>query len=581
MPQIVDIIRDFRAARAEGLARAGHPAGEVASRSRDVVAGVSVAGLLLPEAVAYAGIAGLPPQAGVIGLMAGLLCYAALGRSPVAVVAATSSSAAVLGAATLSLAGPDAGLRLALAAGLVLLTGALFAIASLARLGAISNFISRPVMHGFAFGMALTITVRQLARMAGVTGCAPEVYRCAAQVAQAHAQWNAAGLCTGAAVFALLLVLARWQRVPGPVLALAAAVAASVTLGLPAQGVAVVGSIRLAWPQLAWPLLDRDAWVQLAELALPLALLVFAESWGAIRGNALPGTVAPSAQRELAALAAANVVSGLLHGTPVGAGFSATAANRAAGAESRLAGLVAAAASLALLAVALGAIERAPEAALCAVVIAAVRHGLDLRRLQCYFRWRRDRMVLVVAALAVIVLGIVYGLLVGVATSLVMTLRELATPRLSELGRAGNGHDFLGLAAHADARAVPGVCVLRPEAPLFFANAERMLAEAQRVAHDRAAPAIVLSLEETHDLDATALQALADFCAHQREGGVRVALARLKDPAMALLQDAALPGLRGVVLEPGSVDDAVQRMLAIAPARGVPSSRPAPGSGAA
>lgn len=533
-------------------------------RLGDLVAGVSVAGLLLPEAIAYAGIAGLPPQAGLIGLMVGLLSYAAVGRSPVAIVSATSSSAAVLGAATLALAGPDAGHRLALAAGLVLLTGLLFAIAAVARLGAISNFISRPVLHGFAFGMALTISVRQLARMAGLHACAPEVYRCAAQIVSAHDHWNWPNLAVGAAVIAMLLVLSRWQRWPGPLLALGVAIVCTRALAPLLSSVEIVGPIHLAWPSLAPPRLAQGEWLRLAELAMPLALLLFAESWGAIRGHSPTSGAALPVNRELGALAVANAASGLLHGTPVGAGFSATAANLASGATSRLAGLVAAAASLTLVLVAFGAIELAPEAALGAVVIAAVRHGMSPARLRSYFVWRRDRTVLVVAALAVVLLGIVHGLLAGVATSLVMTLRELSKPRLNELGRVGSGHDFMNLAAHEDARAVPGICVLRPEAPLFFANAERMMSEVQRIAHARHPEAIVLSLEETPDLDATALQVLAEFCANRRDGGMAIALARLKDPVVALLRASALPGLQGsVLLEPGSVDDAVRRVQAL------------------
>jgi len=545
-------------------------AGEPASApiAADLVAGVSMAGLLLPEAVAYSGIAGMPPQAGVLALFAGLVVYGLVGRSRFAIVSATSSSAAVLGAATLSLAGHDAVLRAALAAGLVLATGLAFLAAGAMRLGSICSFISKPVLRGFSFGLALVIIIKQLPKLTGTHGSADSVPGLVWQLLAALPQWNWSALALGLAALLALALLARLPKLPGALLVIAAGIAASQVLGLGARGVAQVGRIDLALALPAPPRLSEGQWVSIAELAIALVLLVFAESYGAIRSMALKHGDEIDPNRDLWALGAANVVSGALHGLPVGAGFSATAANEAAGAASRKAAWVAGLVVLALVALCLPWIERTPEPVLAAIVIHAVSHTLSLAAFRPYFQWRRDRFVVVAAAVAVAALGVLNGLLAGIAISVAMTLRGLSEPRLSELGRYGDGHDYLGL-QHADVVRVPGVLILRPEAPLFFANVERMLAEARARIAAESPRAFILSLEETPDLDGTTVEALCAFTAEQGAAGRATVLARLKDPVLALLQHA-MAGQRDTLLEAGSVDDAVASLAAAAPAAAWP-----------
>jgi len=545
-------------------------AGEPASApiAADLVAGVSMAGLLLPEAVAYSGIAGMPPQAGVLALFAGLVVYGLVGRSRFAIVSATSSSAAVLGAATLSLAGHDAVLRAALAAGLVLATGLAFLAAGAMRLGSICSFISKPVLRGFSFGLALVIIIKQLPKLTGTHGSADSVPGLVWQLLAALPQWNWSALALGLAALLALALLARLPKLPGALLVIAAGIAASQVLGLGARGVAQVGRIDLALALPAPPRLSEGQWVSIAELAIALVLLVFAESYGAIRSMALKHGDEIDPNRDLWALGAANVVSGALHGLPVGAGFSATAANEAAGAASRKAAWVAGLVVLALVALCLPWIERTPEPVLAAIVIHAVSHTLSLAAFRPYFTWRRDRFVVVAAAIAVAALGVLNGLLTGIAISVAMTLRGLSEPRLSELGRYGDGHDYLGL-QHADVVRVSGVLILRPEAPLFFANVERMLAEARARIAAESPRAFILSLEETPDLDGTTVEALCAFTAEQGAAGRATVLARLKDPVLALLQHA-MAGQRDTLLEAGSVDDAVASLAAAAPAAAWP-----------
>ena len=526
----------------------------------DLVAGVSMAGLLLPEGVAYSGIAGMPPQAGVLGLFAGLLVYGLIGKSRYAIVSATSSSAAVLGAATLSIAGPDVALRAALAAGLVLATGLAFVLAGVARLGSICNFIAKPVLRGFSFGLAVAIVLKQLPKM---TGAHPEASALPAftyQLISALPRWNWTEVAVGLGALLALKALARFRKFPGALFVIAAGIAVGQAFDLKSLGVGLVGPIALSLTAPTLPELTQGQWLSLSELSLAMLLLLFAESYGAIRSMALKHGDAISPDRDLLAFGGANLLSGLFHGMPVGAGFSATSANEAAGATSGRSAWIAAAVVLLLVATFLPFIELTPEPILAAVVVHAVSHTLTLGAFRPYFQWRRDRLVVVCAALAVLLLGVLNGLLAGIAISLAMMLRGLSAPRVSELGRLGGGHDFLSCTAHPKVERIAGLLILRPEAPLFFANVERMLTDIRaRIAIARPR-GLVLSLEETPDLDGTSIEALNEFAVEQARGNVTLVLARLKDPVLEILQ-ASLGDPNKTLLEPGSVDDAVDRLL--------------------
>ncbi len=534
---------------------------DTSSRMADAIAGVSMAGLLLPEAVAYSGIAGMAPQAGVLALLAGLLVYGLIGRSRFAIVSATSSSAAVLGAATLSLAGADAVLRAALAAALVLATGAAFLLAGAFKLGSICSFISKPVLRGFSFGLAIVIVLKQLPNMTGVHPTADASLVYAWQLFAAAPRWNGASLALGVAALVMLKLLARFRKLPGALVVIALGIACAQGLQLSTHGVTVVGPFSLALAAPSLPALPRGQWTAIAELSLAVVLLLFAESYGAIRGMALKHGDAVDPNRDLLAFGAANVLSGLFHGMPVGAGYSATSANEAAGATSATSAWIAAAVVLGLVAACLPMIELTPEPVLAAVVVHAVSHTLSLDAFRPYFAWRRDRIVVVASAVFVLLLGVLDGLLAGIAVSVAMTLRGLSQPLMSELGRSGDGHDFLSNKLHR-VSAIPGLLLLRPEAPLFFANVDRLLAQTRERIAATTPRGVVLSLEESPDLDGTTIEALDEFAAEQSRAGVTTVFARLKDPVLALL-DASAAKRSGALLEPGSVDDAVRSLLAL------------------
>jgi sulfate permease, SulP family len=529
----------------------------------DLLAGLSIAGLLLPEAVAYSGVANLPPQAGVIALFAGLLCYGLIGSSRFAIVSATSSSAAVLASALLALDVTQPAQRLELAMLLVAGAGIAFVLSSALRLGRTSSLIARPVLRGYAFGLALVIAVKQWPTLVHLHTHSTEFFPLIAELTRHAAVWQLPSLACGLAALAGLFAFERLRRVPGALVVIVISIAAAPQLA--ARGVVLTGPIRLAlqWPALAAP--PPGHWLQIAEFSLALMFILYAESYGSIRSYALKHDDTVQPNRDLLALGVANLVAGFLQGTPVGAGYSATSANDAAGARSRFAGLTAACVVLVLVLLCVRWIERIPEPVLAAIVIHAVSKSLRLSAFAEPFRWQRDRLVALAAVLAVMIFGVLNGLLAAIAFSVAMLLKSLSSPRLSVLGRMGE-HDYVSVERFPHAVAVPGMLVLRPEEPLFFGNAEPLLGEArQRVLAQPQVRLVVLNLEESPDLDSTALETLGEFFTWLALRGVSIRVARLKDAAREALSRAGFAQLPVAALDYSSVDDAVRGQPVAAP----------------
>lgn len=515
-----------------------------------LLAGLAIAGLLVPEAVAYAAIAGVPPAHALAAALAGLLVYPFIGTSRFATLSATSSAAAIF-ASVVTANGA------ASAFALVGITGGLFVIAALARAHFLAAFVSRPVLRGFAWALAATIVIKQLPGLTGVPASSahtlPLLWEWLGRLPALHGAATALGAGALALWLALHRLQARHAWVQPSVLVLALGIGLSATLPLTAQGVALVGPVTLQGLRLGWPQLDWDSWVRALQVAPALLMILFAESWGSARSLALQAGDPIDARREMLALGAANIGSSMLQGLPVGAGFSASSANYEAGGRSRWTGLVAAAAIALLLGLAQDALALLPLPVLCAVVAGIVSHKLGPRPLWATLRWNGDAWMALAAAAGVLALGVLFGMLLAVGLSLLLALRRFAQPASSELGRLPGTRDFVALRLHPQAGRTPGVLVLRPDEPLFFANAEAM---AHTVAARASAPglhAVVLSVESSDDMDVTTLEAVQELHAHLARRGVALLLARVKDHPRAALQRAGLAHIATF----WSVDDAV------------------------
>lgn len=520
----------------------------------DLVGGISLTGLMVPEAIAYSAIAGLPAAFGVTAAIVGPLAYAIIGRSRLAVVSATSGSAALLAAAIANAGVPD-GSRVDFAIALTSLVGLFFLAGAAFRLASLTSFVSRPVLQGFGWGLALTICIRQLPKLLGVA------VDPAAPWSILEGLWAHAGeihgptaLLGGGAL--LLLALSNRLKLVGTGLVLTVGTVVAMHLGPPDHfGIATSGRIQFQVAAPYIPVLPPKDWARLAQLAFPIALVLLAESWATIRSLAAARGDPISPEREIAALGLANLASAVLRGLPVGAGFSIGNANAQAGTATRIGAVIAATALTVIALAASDWIALIPEPLLAAIVIAALVHALSLRPIYSLFRLDRDQWVALAAALGVLLLGIVNGLLLSVALSVLGLLRRLAYPRLSDLGRIG-AHDFVDRSNHPEARQIPGIIVIRPDAPLFFGNAEPVLVEVGRRARQTGDTTIVLSLEESDDLDSSTIAAIAEFQEAMSAQGRRLVLARVHDRVTAVLERAGLAEL--AANSTFSVDDAVR-----------------------
>lgn len=525
---------------------------------RNGLAGLSIAGLLLPEAVAYAAIAGLPPDRAIIAAIVGCLAYALAGQSRSAIVAPTSSSAAML-AATLAAIPGDAAARDAFATSVVLMTGGLFVLASLFRLGGLTGFISRPVLRGFSFGLAVTIILHQLPDLLGIHASGTNLASFLADLFRQLPQGRPSVVALGCLALALLLFLRRWTWFPGPLLVMLAGLLLGHFMELEKLDILTVGRIDFAPALPGLDLLPPAIYAELGRYSLPLVLILFAESWGTVRSLGLRDGGDLRADRELLAFGLANLASGLLRGMPVGAGFSAGSAAQAAGASNRLAGAFAAL-SVGLMVLFAGhAIETMPRAIPAAVVIAALVHALDPKPFLRLWKIGRDNYLAMGTAAGILVFGVLNGMLLAVVLSLVAMLRRLSHPHVARLARLPESRDYVDAARHPDAQLPVGLVILRPAAPLFYANADTVLSAVARMAlEEPLARNVVLSLEESFDLDTTALDQLVDFDRRLSGSGRVVAYARVHDHVRDLMQRAGEDGL--LMRCHYSVDDAVRAL---------------------
>lgn len=523
---------------------------------RDFLAGLSIAGLMLPEAVAYAGIAGLPAERAIMAGIAGALVYALLGQSRFAIVAPTSSSAAIL-AATLAVVPGGLAAKDGFATWVVVLTGGLFLLAALFRLGGLTGFISRPVLKGFSFGLAITIIIHQLPDLVGIAASGPNLGAYLGSLFSHLPQAHAASLALGCLALAFLLAVKRLPGVPGPLIVLVGGVVVSYVFDLGASGVALVGSVR---PHLSAPALPWLAWPELSELTqytVPLVLILFAESWGTVRGLAVRHGETINANRELAAFAFANLASAALRGMPVGAGFSAGSAMEAAGAASRWAGLVAAVALALLVALGSDALAILPRPVPAAVVIAALSHALDVRPFIRLWRLGRDAALALGTAAGILAFGVLDGMLLAVVLSLISLLRRLSRPQIARLALLPGSRDYVDAARHPEAVSPAALAIFRPAAPLFYANADTVLRTiAAQVAEDPAIRTVIVSLEESFDLDTTALDQLIEFDRLLAARGFSLRYARAHDHVRDLIRRAGETDLLSRCSY--SVDDAVR-----------------------
>ncbi|MFG2235042.1 SulP family inorganic anion transporter [Streptomyces sp. NPDC048723] len=499
---------------------------------RDALAGITVAAYLVPQVMAYAGVAGLPPVVGLWAVLPAMVLYALTGSSRLLSVGPESTTALMTAVAVGPLAGGDPGRYAVLAAGLAVVVGLVSLAAWAVRLGFLADLLSRPVLVGYLAGVALIMIVDQLPRLTGVratgSGFFSQLYTFALNVSHVH--WPTAFLA--AVVLVLLLVAPRyWRLVPRPLLVLVVATALVAAFGLDERyGIAVIGSVPSGLPVPALP--SPGDLPQLVIPALGVLLVGYSDVILTARAFADRDDPLPlDPNRELLALGAANLGAGLMQGFPVSSSASRTALAQSAKARSQAYSLFAALAVLLVLLFLGPLLAHTPSAVLGAIVVYAAVRLVEVGEFRRLAAFRRRELLLALGCLlGVLALGILYGVLIAVTLSVVELVARVARPHDAVEGMVPGLAGMHDVDDYPTARTVPGLVIYRYDSPLFFANAENFRRRALAAVDEQSPPTrwFVLNTEANVEVDITALDAVEALRQELADRGVVLALARVK-----------------------------------------------------
>ncbi|MFD9214926.1 SulP family inorganic anion transporter [Streptomyces sp. NPDC059544] len=502
----------------------------------DLLAGVTVAAYLVPQVMAYASVAGLPPVAGLWAILPGIALYALLGSSRLLSVGPESTTALMTAAVVAPLAGGDPVRYAVLASALAVAVGLMCLVAWAARLGFVADLLSRPVLVGYLTGVALIMMVDQLTKLTGVptegSGFFPQLVSFLSHLPEAHP----ATVVLSAVSLLLLFAALRLPRAfPGPLLVVALGTAAVAVFDLQTRGIAVVGDIPAGLPGFALPDL-----AEIPRLLLPAVgvLLVGYTDFILTARAFVTDDDGPrlDSNQELLALGAANLGAGVLRGFPVSSSASRTALAQSAGARTQVYGLVAGAAVVAVLLFLSPLLRSTPTAVLGALVVYAAVRMIDLAGYRRLASFRRRELLLAVGCLVgVLVLDILYGVLVAVALSVAELLSRVARPHDAVQGLVPGVAGMHDVDDYPEARVVPGLLVYRYDSPLFFANAEDFRRRALAAVEEQEIPVrwFVLNTEANVEVDITALDSVDALREELTGRGIVFALARVKQDLRA------------------------------------------------
>jgi high affinity sulfate transporter 1 len=511
--------------------------------AKDIVAGVVLTTLLVPQGMAYAELAGLPPITGLYTSIMCLLGYAVFGPSRILVLGPDSSLGPMIAATILPLiaAKGDEERAIALASLLAIIVAAIMIVASVAKLGFIADLISKPTMIGYINGLALTILVGQLPKLfgfkvdaEGVIGEFTEFVR-----GLANGQAVAAAAAVGIAGIALILVLQRWlPKVPAVLIMVVLAIAATTVFGLADRGVSLVGVLPKGFPPLTLPSVHLADLGPLFAGALGIALVSLADTISTATAFAARTGQEIDGNGEMLGIGAANLAAGLFQGFPVSTSTSRTAVAERSGAKTQLTGVIGAVLITLMIVLVPGLFRNLPNPALAAVVITASLSLVDIPGTVRLWRQRRAEFLLSVAAfLGVALLGVLPGIAIAVGLSILNVFRRSWWPYDTVLGRVDGLAGYHDIRSYPDARQLPGLVIYRFDAPLFFANAKTFRDEVRRLAAADPPPRwIVIAAEPVTDVDTTAADVLEDLDEALNARGISLVFAELKDPVRAKIE---------------------------------------------
>jgi sulfate permease, SulP family len=530
--------------------------------SLDVVAGLTAAAVVIPKALAYATIAGLPVEVGLYTAFAPLIVYAILGTSRPLSVSTTTTLAILVGAQLSALSlpgGPTALLRAA--ATLTLMVGVVLVAAALFRMGFLANFISEPVLVGFKAGIGLVIVFDQLPKLLGIHIQKEGFFRDVFAILKGIPETSVPTFAVGAVTIVVLVALEHFgPKLPAPLIAIAVAILGVGFFGLEGRGVGLVGHVPQGFPSpiLPEPSLAGILWPG----ALGIALMSFTETMAAGRAFVRGDEPTPSGNRELFATGLGNACGAFLGAMPSGGGTSQTAVNRLAGARTQLAELVTAGATLLVMLFLAPLIGLMPHATLAAVVIVYSIGLIKPAEFAAILRIRRLEFIWAVAALAgVVFLGTLKGILVAIVVSVVGLAFQVADPPVHVLGRKRGTRVFRPLSKeHPDDETFANVVFVRLEGRIFFLNAERIGQKIRDAVGDRTPSVVVLDLSGVFDLEYTALKLLAEGERKLREQGSSLWLTGLTPGVLEMVQRSPLGATLGRERMHFDLEEAVRKL---------------------
>jgi sulfate permease, SulP family len=528
---------------------------------RDALAAATICAVLVPQALAYGQLAGLSPVAGLYAALAPLILYPLFASSR-RLMAGPESGLAILTAVALAPLASEGSAEFAVLAGmLALLTGGVLILAGLLRLGFLADFFSRPVLLGFINGVGVIIIISQLPQFLGIKVRADSTLGTLWQVLThlGGAEWRTIAL--GVVLVIVLAFLQRFARlVPGALVALVIGGAAVALLGLASKGVAIIGAVPAGLPGFALPRVSLGDVGTLVPFAGGLAFVAFAQSILTARAFADRHGEALDANQELVALGVGNIGAGLVHGFPSSSSQSRTAVADSAGMRTQLAQIGAGLLVVGFLLLLTGALHDVPKVALAAIIIYASMGLFQVREVnELYRQDRAEFAVAVITLAAVVVLGMLVGILTSVFASLALLIARISRPRDAVLGSADGAEGFHELAGGDGLEATPGVLVYRFDAPLFFANADYFVEQAVQVFDRAGSVRLVLDFEAVTLIDVTAARALEQLIKHVADGGAELSIARARRAVFNHMKDAGLVEAIGEERFYASVATAVER----------------------
>jgi high affinity sulfate transporter 1 len=511
----------------------------------DVAAGITSWAVMVPVALAYAELAGVPASVGLVTAMTGLTAYALLGTSRHLKVTTSSTMAVMSASVVAQAAGGDAATYVAMTAMLALLVGSMLLAAGVLRLGFLAEFLAKPVITGFIVGLAVTIAVGQLPKLFGVEGTSGNVIDQLSHLVAELPDAYLPGLVLGLASMAFIVIVRRIdRRIPGPLIVVGVAIALTAGFDLDEDGMAVVGHIVAGLAAPSVPDVSIGDIAFLATGAAGVMFLALGESLAAARAFANRHGYHVDADQELIALGGSNLASGVMGGFAVDASMSSTATGEAAGNRTQLASLVTAAGMLLTIVLLAPLFGELPQVVLAAVIITSVINLVDIREWRRYIAWRRtDAALATVAAIGVLVSGALVGLAIAALVSVVILLYTASRPAIATLGRQPPPHErFVDLTRHPEARALEGLLILRLDTPLYYFNASAVhdLVTARVDALGATPRAVLLDVEATNDLDVTTADTLYELAGALEDRGSALVIVHAKGPVRDRMRKVGL-----------------------------------------